>query len=165
MICIYHFSNCLVFLLFNYLNAFKFLDRSPCAPSCRIFRKVPHCGIRCRRLMTIISKVFAPRSFRSSWFSIGSQKKKKKKKKRRKKIVGRAGQLPCCFSSGQCRLSCLFGATGTLAVPGGWTSPPHCELRTILQTVIFRHRFFRVNGLCTLGPHSFSPHSVRQTFQ
>ena len=30
---------------------------------------------------------------------------------------------------------------------------------------IFRHHFFRVNGLCTLGPHSFSPHSVRQTFQ
>ena len=58
-------------------------------------------------------------------------------------LVGRAGQLPCCFSSGQCSFSCLFGATGTLAVPGGWTSPPHCELRTILQTDIFRHRFFQ----------------------
>ncbi len=75
-------------------------------------------------------------------------------------LVGRAGQLPCCFSSGQCSFSCLFGATGTLAVPGGWTSPPHCELRTILPTNIFCHRFFRVNGLCTLGPHSFSPHSA-----
>ena len=80
-------------------------------------------------------------------------------------LVGRAGQLPCCFSSGQCSFSCLFGATGQLAVPGGWTSPPHCELRTILQTDIFRHRVFRVIGLCTLGPHSFFPHSVRQTFQ
>ena len=27
-------------------------------------------------------------------------------------LVGRAGQLPCCFSSGQCSFSCLFGATG-----------------------------------------------------
>ena len=72
-------------------------------------------------------------------------------------LVGRAGQLPCCFSSGQCRFSCLFGATGTLGVPGGWTSPPHCELRTILQTDLFRHRFFRANGFCTLEPHSFSP--------
>ena len=49
-------------------------------------------------------------------------------------LVGRAGQLPCCFSSGQCSFSCLFGATGTLAVPGGWTSPPLCELRTIFPT-------------------------------
>ena len=80
-------------------------------------------------------------------------------------LVGRAGQLPCCFSSGQCSFSCLFGATGTLAVPGGWTSPPLCELRTILQTDIFRHRVFRVFGLCTLGPLCFFPHSVRQTFQ
>ena len=46
-----------------------------------------------------------------------------------------------------------------------WTSPPLCELRTIVQTDIFRHRVFRVIGLCTLGPHSFFPHSVRQTFQ
>ena len=79
-------------------------------------------------------------------------------------LVGRAGQLPCCFSSGQCSIFCLFGATGTLAVPGGWTSPPHCELRTILPTTIFCHRFFRVNGLCTLGPHSFLPHSVWQPY-
>ena len=50
-------------------------------------------------------------------------------------LVGRAGQLPCCFSSGQCSFSCLFGATGTLAVPGGWTSPPHCELRTTITTI------------------------------
>ena len=50
-------------------------------------------------------------------------------------LVGRAGQLPCCFSSGQCSFSCLFGATGTLAVPGGWTSPPHCELRTTITNI------------------------------
>ena len=80
-------------------------------------------------------------------------------------LVGRAGQLPCCFSSGQCYFSCLFGATGTLSVPGGWTSPPLCELRTSLPTDIFRHRVFRVIGLCILGPQSFFPHSGRQTFQ
>ena len=80
-------------------------------------------------------------------------------------LVGRAGQLPCCFSSGQCYFSCLFGATGTLSVPGGWTSPPLCELRTILQTDIFRHRVFRVVGLCTLVPQCFFPHSARQTSQ
>ena len=80
-------------------------------------------------------------------------------------LVGWAGQLPCCFSSGQCNFSCLFGATGPLSVPGGWTSPPLCELRTILPTDLFRHRVFRVVGLCTLGPHSFFPLSGRQTFQ
>ena len=51
------------------------------------------------------------------------------------------------------------------SVPGGWTSPPLCELRTSLPTDIFRHRVFRVIGLCTLGPHRSFPHSVRQTFQ
>ena len=82
-----------------------------------------------------------------------------------------------CFSCGQGRAAPLllfvravplflpFRGNRPLAVPGGWTSPPLCELRTILQTDIFRHRVFRVIGLCTLGPHSFSPHSVRQTFQ
>ena len=38
-------------------------------------------------------------------------------------------------------------------MPGGWTSPPHCELRTILQTDLFRYRFFRANGFYTLEPH------------
>ena len=80
-------------------------------------------------------------------------------------LVGKAGQLPGCFSSGQSSFSLLFGATGPLSVPGGWTSPPLCELRTILQTDIFRHRVFRVVGLCTLVPHCFFPHSARQTFQ
>ena len=50
-----------------------------------------------------------------------------------------------------------FRGNRPLAVPGGWTSPPHCELRTILQTDLFRHRFLRANGFCTLEPHSFSP--------
>ena len=89
----------------------------------------------------------------------------------------RAVQLPRCFSCGQGRAASLllfvraeplflsFRGNRPLAVPGGWTSPPLCELRTILQTDLFRHRVFRVTGLCTLGPHSFSPHSVRQTFQ
>ena len=80
-------------------------------------------------------------------------------------LVGRAGQLPCCFSSGKCNFSCLFGATGPLSVPGGWTSPPLCELRTSLPTDIFRLRVFRVFGLCIFGPQSFFPHSGRQTFQ
>ena len=80
-------------------------------------------------------------------------------------LVGRAGQLPGCFSSGQCSFSCLFGATGPLSVPGGWTSPPLCELRTILPTDIFRQRVLWVIGLCTLGPQSFFTHSGRQTFQ
>ena len=43
-------------------------------------------------------------------------------------------------SSGQCNFSCLFGATGPLSVPGGWTSPPLCELRTSLPTDIERFR-------------------------
>ncbi len=81
----------------------------------------------------------------------------------------RAVQLPRCFSCGQGRAAPLllfvravqlflsFRGNRPLAVPGGWTSPPHCELRTILQTDLFRHRFFRANGFCTLEPHSFSP--------
>ena len=88
-------------------------------------------------------------------FCVGSQKRN---------FVDEVGRKTS-FSSGQCSFSCLFGATGQLAVPGGWTSPPLCELRTVLQKDIFSHRVFRVFGLCTLGPHSFSPHPVRQNFQ
>ena len=40
-----------------------------------------------------------------------------------------------------CEIFVNFGATGPFAVPGGWTSPPHCELRTILPTTKFRQTF------------------------
>ena len=65
----------------------------------------------------------------------------------------RAVQLPRCFSCGQGRAAPLllfvravqlflsFRGNRLLAVPGGWTSPPHCELRTILLTALFRYRF------------------------
>ena len=77
----------------------------------------------------------------------------------------RAGPRPRCFSCGQGRAAPLllfvravqlflsFRGNRPLAVPGGWTSPPHCELRTILQTDLFRYRFFRANGFYTLEPH------------
>ena len=42
-----------------------------------------------------------------------------------------------------------FRGNRPLAVPGGWTSPPLCELRTILLTALFRDRFFSANDFST----------------
>ena len=73
----------------------------------------------------------------------------------------RAVQLPRCFSCGQGRAAPLllfvravqfflpFRGNRPLAVPGGWTSPPHCELRTILLTALFRYRSFSANDFFT----------------
>ena len=76
-------------------------------------------------------------------------------------LVGKAGQLPRCFSRGQCSFSLLFGATGHWAAPGGWTSLPLCELRTISQLSVSSeyHNLERFAG-CSVDARSTTYRTV-----
>ena len=65
------------------------------------------------------------------------------------------------FSRGQCSFSLLFGATGHWAAPGGWTSLPLCELRTISQLSVSSeyHNLERFAG-CSVDARSTTYRTV-----